>query len=220
MKKFKLLLLMAFFSTFIIQAQNHVIHGLVNTLDSIPLIGVEIKIKSTKQIVLTDSLGRFTAVCNNQDKLKLKANGFYTENVNISDKIKIVAINMKLKPGEKQRDYAIGYGYVSAQDKTTPGSNMDIKKSDYSRYNNVYEIITVMGAQVQNGEILLRGNKSFQGSSGALIVVDDVISDYDYLRSLRPIDIKRIDILQDPASSVYGSRGANGVVLIETLKGK
>jgi len=211
---------MAFFSTFIIQAQNHVIHGLVNTLDSIPLIGVEIKIKSTKQIVLTDSLGRFTAVCNNQDKLKLKANGFYTENVNISDKIKIVAINMKLKPGEKQRDYAIGYGYVSAQDKTTPGSNMDIKKSDYSRYNNVYEIITVMGAQVQNGEILLRGNKSFQGSSGALIVVDDVISDYDYLRSLRPIDIKRIDILQDPASSVYGSRGANGVVLIETLKGK
>lgn len=220
MKKFKLLLLMAFFSTFIIHAQNHVIHGLVNTLDSIPLIGVEIKIKSTKQIVLTDSLGRFTAVCNNQDKLKLKANGFYTENVNISDKIKIVAINMKLKPGEKQRDYAIGYGYVSAQDKTTPGSNMDIKKSDYSRYNNVYEILTVMGAQVQNGEILLRGNKSFQSSSGALIVVDDVISDYDYLRSLRPIDIKRIDILQDPASSVYGSRGANGVVLIETLKGK
>jgi len=196
------------------------IHGLVNTMDSIPLIGVEIKIQSTKQIVRTDSLGRFTAACNKPDKLKLKANGFYTENVKIPENVKIVAVNMKLKPGEKQRNYAIGYGYVSDRDKTTPGSYMNIKESDYSRYNNVYEILTVLGAQIQNGEIVLRGSKSFQGSSAALIVVDDVIADYDYLRSLRPIDIKRIDILQDPASSVYGSRGANGVVIIETLKGK
>jgi TonB-dependent SusC/RagA subfamily outer membrane receptor len=51
-------------------------------------------------------------------------------------------------------------------------------------------------------------------------VIDGVIADYDYLRSLRTIDIKSIDILQDPASAVYGSRGANGVVQIETKKGK
>ena len=90
-----------------------------------------------------------------EDKLKFIAKGFYTENVKIPEKAKIIAINMKLKPGEKQQNYAIGYGYVTDQDKTVPVSNMDIKKSDYSRYNNVYEILQVMGAQVQNGEIIL-----------------------------------------------------------------
>ena len=208
------------FSTFLIQAQDRVIYGVVNTLDSIPLIGVEIKIKSTKQTVLTDSLGNFTAACNKEDKLKFIAKGFYTETVKIPEKAKIIAINMKLKPGEKQKNYAIGYGYVTDQDKTVPVSNMDIKKSDYSRYNNVFEILRVMGAQVQDGEIILRGSKSFTASSSALIVIDGVISDYSDLNTLPPTDIERIDLLKDPASSVYGSRGANGVVLIETNKGK
>ena len=220
MKKISVLYLMILFSTFIIQAQDHVIHGVGHTLDSIPLFGVEIKIQSTKQTVQTDSLGNFTAICNKKDKLKLKANGFYNQNVKITENVKIVAINMKLKPGKKQSNYAIGYGYVSEQDKTGPMSNLDVKESDYSRYNTVYDIIRGMGAQVRNGEVILRGSRSFQGSSAALIVVDGAIADYEFLKSLRPIEIKRIDILKDASSSVYGSRGANGVVLIETLKGK
>ncbi len=220
MKKISILMLLLVFSMSNIQAQDHIIHGIVNTLDSIPLIGVEIKIQSTKQTVRTDSFGNFTAVCNKKDKLKFKANGFYTENVSVHEKIKFLAVNMRLKPGEKQLNYAIGYGYVDDKDRTTPGSSADINESRYSKFNTVYDIIVSTGAQIKNGEIILRGSKSFQGSSAALIVIDNVISDYDYLWSLRPNDIKRIDILQDPASAVYGSRGANGVVLIETLKGK
>jgi len=220
MKKILAILILAVLTTIIVDAQEHVIHGIVNTLDSIPLIGVEIKVQSTKQTVLSDSLGKFTVACNTEDKLKIKANGFYTEDVKITEKVKIVAINLKLKPGAKQQNYAIGYGYISDQDRTTPGSKMDIKQTDYSKYSNVYDILRVMGAQVVNGDIILRGNKSFQSSSAALIVVDGAIADYDYLRTMRTTDIKRIDILQDPASSVYGSRGANGVVQIETIKGK
>lgn len=220
MKRILALFITVFFSIIVVDAQERVIHGVVNTLDSIPLIGVEIKVQSTKQTVFSDSLGKFTVACNKEDKLKIKANGFYTENININEKVKIVAINMRLKPGVKQQNYAIGYGYVSAEDKATPGSKMEIKQSDYTKYSNVYDILRVMGAQVVNGDIILRGNKSFQSSSAALIVVDGVITDYDYLSAMRPVDIKRIDILQDPASSVYGSRGSNGVVQIETIKGK
>jgi TonB-dependent SusC/RagA subfamily outer membrane receptor len=220
MIKILVLMLMLGFNLTSSQAQDRIIHGIVTTLDSIPLIGVEIKIKSTKQSVKTDSLGRFTAVCNKQDKLKFEANGFYTENVNVHEKIKVLAVNLKLKPGEKQMNYAIGYGYVYEKDRTTPGSSTEINESQYSKFNNIYDIIISTGAQIKDGDIILRGPKSFQGSSAALIVVDNVIADYDYLSTLRPNDIKRIDILQDPASAVYGSRGANGVVLIETLKGK
>ena len=201
-------------------AQDRMIRGFVHALDSIPLIGVEITIQSTKQIVRTDSVGNFMAACNKKDKLKLKANGFYTQKVKIEENVKVVGINMKLKPGEEQRNYAIGYGYVSEKDNTGSVSTVGIKKSDYSKYNNVYEIVRNMGGQIRNGEVVLRGAKSFQGSSAALIVVDGSPVDYDYLGTLRPIDIKRVDIMRDASSSVYGSRGANGVVQIETIKGK
>jgi TonB-dependent SusC/RagA subfamily outer membrane receptor len=77
----------------------------------------------------------------------------------------------------------------------------------------------VAGAQVTNGEIILRGDNSFRSSSAALIVVDGVIVDYDFLNTLSPVQVKSIDAIKDGTSAIYGSRGANGVILIETKKG-
>lgn len=201
-------------------AQHHIVHGVIHTLDSIPLEGVEIQVKSSKNKIFSDSLGKFVALCNESDKLIIKAKGFYNQNVKISDKIKLVAINLKMKPGEKQREYAIGYGNISAEELSAAILSSSENEMNYNRFSNMLDLISSMGAQVQNGEIVLRGSRSFQGSSGALIVIDGVISDYSYLNSLKPIEIAKIDILRDGASSVYGSRGANGAVIIETKKGK
>jgi len=220
MKTVITVLVLVIFSITVIHAQDRVVYGVVHTLEKIPLTGVEIQIQSTKQKIYTDSLGNFAAGCNQKDKLKLRANGFYNQNIKIHENTKFVAVNLKVKPGKKQQDYAIGYGYVSEQDKTTSISNMHVTESDYAQYHSLYDIVRSMGAEVRNNEIIIRGTKSFQGSSAALIVVDGVISDYDHFSSLRPVEIKRIDILRDAAASIYGSRGANGVVLIETLKGK
>jgi len=214
---FILFILLFCFSVF---AQDRVLHGIVNTFDSIPLIGADIKVKSTKQTVKTDSLGKFTAICNLSDKIKISAYGFYTQNIKVPDNIKIVAINMKLKPGEKQRKYAIGYGYVSEQDLTNAITNLKDSDSDFSRYSNMYDLIRGMGIEVNSRkEIIVRGSKSFQGSSAALIVIDGVISDSGILDSLNPIDVSSVDIIRDGTSSIYGSRGANGVVIVNTKKG-
>jgi len=195
------------------------VHGVVNTLDSIPLIGVEIKVKSTKQVVLTDTLGNFTVICNKNEKLKLTANGFLTENVKVPEKVKVIAVNMKLKSGKKNRQYAIGYGHVSEEDLTSAISNLNNDDMRFSRYESVMDIIQSMGGQVSGGQVILRGSKSFQGSSAALIVVDGAIVDYSYLRTIRPIEVKSVNLIRDGSSSVYGSRGANGVVVIERLSG-
>jgi len=202
-------------------AQNHVIHGVVHTFESIPLMGAEIKVKSTKQSVQTDSMGNFVAFCNQEDKLKISARGFYVQNVKIEPNTKVVAVNLKLKPGEKQRQYAIGYGYVSGEDISTAISSMETDASSFGRYNNMYDLIRgqLSGVQVTNGEIIIRGTKTFQGSNAALIVVDGVIVETEYLNSLSPIEVKSIDAIRDGSSAIYGSRGANGVILIETLKG-
>ena len=218
MKTNILFLLAALLLTNITFGQDRTIQGIIHTLDSIPLIGVEIQVKSTKQVFLTDSVGNFTIICCNEDKLRVRANGFYDQKVRIKENTKLIAINMKLKPGKKQRKYAIGYGYVSEEDRTSAVSNMNSGDTEFSRFANMYDLIRSMGVQVNNGEIIIRGSKTFQGSSAALIIVDDVIMDSDILKSLRPYEIKSVDIIKDGTSSVYGSRGANGVLLIETIK--
>lgn len=220
MKKVVKLFAVLFVITNVSIAQNHIVHGVIHTLDSIPLEGVEVLVKSSKDVVLTDSLGNFTAFCNEKDKLRVRVNGFYNENVKVSEKTKLVAINMKMKPGEKQREYAIGYGNISEQDKTNAVSNLDNNDMNFSRFSNIIDVIESMGAEVRNGEVVIRGTRSFQGSSAALIVIDGAIVDYDYLATLKPIEVKSIDIIRDGSSSIYGSRGVNGVVIIKTLNGK
>lgn len=219
--KILLSIFFSFFLTTVVSAQNHIIQGVVTTFDSIPLIGAEIKIKSTKQSTFTDSLGNFVIWSNSKDKLKVKAKGFYTQNVKISENTKVVAVNLKIKPGEKMQEYAIGYGYVSEADRTNAVSNLNTTNATFSKYNNIYDLISgqFSGVQVVNGEIIIRGSKSFNASSAALIIIDGVISDSDALRTLSPIQVKSVDVIKDGSSAVYGSRGANGVVIIETRKG-
>jgi TonB-dependent SusC/RagA subfamily outer membrane receptor len=75
---------------------------------------------------------------------------------------------------------------------------------------------------VENGNIQVRGTTTFYGNQGdgALVVIDGAISTSQDLIAVSPLDIQSINVMKDGSSSVYGSRGANGVVLIETRKGK
>ena len=185
------------------------------------MIGAKIISKNSKQTVLTDSLGNFSLPTESGDKLKIRAEGFFNQNVKVDEKTKFVAVNMRLKPGDKQREFAIGYGYVTEEDLTAAVNQFTTSQSDFSRYNDMYELIRgrFPGVDIQNGEIVMRGSKTFQGSNAALIVLDGVISDSEILRTLSPIDVKSVNVIKDGSSAVYGSRGANGVLLIETKKG-
>ncbi len=72
---------------------------------------------------------------------------------------------------------------------------------------------------IQNNEIIIRGTKSINSSNAALIVIDGMTTDTNGLLMLSPNDVQSIDVLKDASSSIYGSRGANGVVIIETKNG-
>jgi TonB-dependent SusC/RagA subfamily outer membrane receptor len=207
----------SFFST----AQDRVIHGVVTTFDSIPLIDAEIQVRSTKQTVLTDTLGRFSIAVNPKERLKVSASGFFDQKVKLEEKTRYVAVNLKLKPGDKNREYAIGYGHVSDRDKLNALASLNSNDIDFSQYSNVYELIKgrFAGVQVVNGEIIIRGINSINSSSAALIIVDGVPVDGSALNSIPPVQIKSVNVIKDGSSAIYGSRGANGVVLIETKRG-
>lgn len=204
------------------QAQNRVVQGLVTTFDSIVVIGADIEVKSTKLVYKTDTLGHFAVEVSEDDKLKISAKGFVTNKIKLNENTKFVAANIKLKPGEKSREYAIGYGYVKDAEKLNAVSQMTSRDVDFSQYSNMYELIRgrFSGVQVHsNGDIVIRGVNSINLSSSALIVVDGIPTDKSVLNSISPVNVSSINIIKDGSSAIYGSRGANGVVVIETKKG-
>lgn len=202
-------------------AQDRSIHGKVTTFENIPLSGVEIQVKSTKQVVKTDTLGRFSVACNNKDKLSFFAHGFNKQNVKLKEITKFVAVNLHLKPGEEGKALAIGYGHILDENKLNAISSLRDDHDNFSKYPDMYELIRgqFSGVQVIGDEVIIRGNNTMGGSNAALIVVDGIEREASILGMLPPHTVKSIDILKDGGSAIYGSRGANGVVLIETKKG-
>ncbi|MBA7570158.1 TonB-dependent receptor P39 [subsurface metagenome] len=210
-----------FYSTFVLFGQEKVIRGKVTTFESIPLIGAGIKVKSTKEVVYSDTLGLFTVSCLPKDKLKVTARGFSNQNVKIKEKIKYVLVNLKLKPGPESREIAIGYGHVKDKDKLYAISSLNEKDMDFSRYTDIYDIIKgrFPGVRIIGDEIIIRGRQTFTGSDAALLVVDGVVVDESLFASIPTVDIASINVLKDAAASIYGVRGANGVVIVETKRG-
>lgn len=212
------ILISAFFTS---NAQERVINGMVTTFDSIPLVGADVKVQSTKLVVKTDTLGRFYVTVNDQDKLKVTAKGFYPQSIKIEKNIKMALVNMKLKPSPKSKEYAIGYGYVKDAEKLNALAQLNDNEVDFSQYSNMYDLIRgrFAGVTVQNnGDIIIRGVNSINLSSAALIVIDGVSCDKSMLDALSPVNVKSINVIKDGSSAIYGARGANGVVIIETKK--
>jgi TonB-dependent SusC/RagA subfamily outer membrane receptor len=232
MKKFKihkatLFLVLIFIGSFVF-GQDKTLVGKVTVFDSIPLIGVDILVKSTKQRVKTDSLGRFLVMCNPEDKIEISAKGFYPQKVKIEKGIRLILVNLKLKNGEdnleKAERYAnVGYGTVNSKRLTNAVSTLNNSDDDFSMYTDIYDLLRgkFSGVVVEGNNIIIRGIKTFQGVEGnsALLVVDGIIVSQHDFAIISPLDVQSIDVLKDGSSSIYGSRGANGVVIVETKKG-
>ena len=209
--------------------QDKILTGKVTAFDSIPLIGVKIKVKSSGQLIHTDSLGIFQLPCNPEDKITLKAAGFYTKTVRIEKGIRVVLINMTLKNGDsnlaKAEKYVdIGYEKVNSKKLVNAVSTLNTKELDFSIYTNIYDLLRgrFPGVNVTNDKITVRGTKTLMGveNNEALLVVDGIIVNSADFGTISPLDIESVNVLKDGSSSVYGSRGANGVVLVTTKKGK
>jgi len=208
-------------NTLFSNAQDHIIAGRVFTFDSIPLVHANVQVKSTKQVVLSDSLGNFSVKCMPDDVLKVSAKGFITAKVDIDEKIKVAIVNLKLKPGDKNREIAIGYGYVLDSEKLNAVASLNNDDFDFSSYSNIFEMVQgrFAGVQVVNGEFVIRGVNSINSDIYALVILDGTQVNSGVLGSISPTEVKSINVIKDGSAAIYGSRGSNGVVIIETKRG-
>lgn len=202
-------------------SQERTIKGRVTAFNSIPIIDAEVRVSSSRISTWTDSTGQFEISCQDNDKIKVKAKGFISRKVRLNDKTRLVLVDLDLSPGPRSKEHAVGYGHVKDADKLHAISSLHSDVDDFSGYSNMYDLIEgrLPGVQVVGKDIIIRGVNSLEYSSAALIVVDGTVQDNSVLDILFPAQVKSVSVLKDGATSIYGNRGASGVVLIETKRG-
>lgn len=213
------------FLTFSLQAQHRVVYGKVNVFGDMTLTNISVGAIKAGTETKTDSLGNFAIVCNENDILIFKGFTFITIKKRVKPSIDTVNVQMHFKEGPENIELAIGYGYILKDMATHAQSLLKNEQDNFCSYSNIFELINgkCPGVSVNNmnnfpgteQEIIIRGKSSINLSSCALYVVDGVI--VSQIADISPCDVKSINFLKDASASIYGSRGANGVVLIETI---
>ena len=128
-----------------------------------------------------------------------------------------VVVKPIAKAGREEEMINIGYGKVSRKNLTSEVGKIEGQQSRYHSYSNIFEMIKgeVPGVEVIGNSINIRNSFSFQLSTEPLFVLDGVI--VPGIEGISPMDVSSIVILKGSSASVYGARGANGVILITTL---
>jgi TonB-linked SusC/RagA family outer membrane protein len=211
-----------------VYAQQREIKGTVTDTQGDPLVGVTVSIKGTTKGTMTDIDGKYTLSVSNTDKtLSASYIGMKPNEKPITGNI--IDFVMEDLSSELDEVVVIGYGTVKRKDLTGSVSSVKGDAIQAVPVANVTEAITgkLAGVQITTTEgspdaemkIRVRGGGSITGDNSPLFIVDGF--PVQSISDIAPSDIESIDVLKDASSTaIYGSRGANGVILVTTKSGK
>ncbi|GAB3915685.1 SusC/RagA family TonB-linked outer membrane protein [Larkinella terrae] len=212
-------------------AQAQSVKGIVTSgADNSPLPFVTVVVKGTQTGVTTDAAGKFTINAPADKTLVFSYIGYITKEVTPGNQTELSVV---LEPDQKTLNevVVVGYGSQSRETVTTSISKLDNKVLENIPYANAASALqgTLPGVRVQTTtgqpgaapRVIIRGGTSINNPDGSspLYIIDGVIrSD---MNDINADDIETLQVLKDASStSIYGARGANGVVIITTKKGK
>lgn len=228
-KTLLLLVLFLYMSIQVVVAQSHSVSGTVLDDKGEGLPGASVQIKGTQSGTITDIDGKFQiSIPEGSDVIIVKGLGLNEQQIKITDFSK--PINVSLEKGSSNLGEVEIYGQSTDPRKNT-GSVTGVTAEDIAKkpITNVIKALDgVAGIQVQSGggqpgaspDLHVRGFGSLSASGSPLIVMDGSVYDGSLL-SINPTDVESMKLLKDAtASSLYGARGANGVILITTKRGR
>jgi TonB-linked SusC/RagA family outer membrane protein len=209
-------------------AQSAKVSGTVLDEAGMSIPGVNINEKGTDNYTMTDLDGNFTiTVAGAKSELVFTYMGFETITQAVGDKKQL---NVIMKPSVSQLEEVVVIGYGTAKKSDLTGAVSTISGSELSKLAmpNVAETLTgrLAGVQVRSSEgapdaeiqIRVRGGGSLTQDSSPLLIVDGF--PVNSINDIAPSDIENITVLKDASSTaIYGSRGANGVIIITTKSG-
>ena len=209
--------------------QNKTVSGIVLNSNGEPLAGVTVQVKGTTVSAVTSDNGNFNIdVPAGSSTLVFSHVGMENQEISIAGR---TSLNVQLKETENALEDVVVVGYGTQRRSNLTGSVATVsgQKLTERPSPNAANLLQgrVTGLQVtqpsaepgrDNPNFLIRGRSTYGGSSAPLILIDGVTGSFN---NLSPDDIENVTVLKDAAASaIYGSRSANGVILVTTKKGK
>ena len=204
-----------------------IIKGTVNDENGEPVIGATVKVKETQKGTITDFDGNYSIEAASNATLVFSYVGYVTQEVKVGGKS---TLNITMKEDNTTLNDVVVIGYGTMKKKLVTGATVQVKGDDIAKLNTTNALeamqsstpgvqITQSSSQPGKGyKVYIRGIGT-TGDSQPLYVIDGVAG--GNLDGINPNDIESIDVLKDAASAaIYGSRAANGVILVTTKQGK
>lgn len=219
--------LISVFSFNSMQAQTRKVAGSVTDEKGDPLIGVSVSVKSTGKLTITDFDGNFEIPVKKGDVLVADYLGYGKKEIKVKDQSKITIV---LSTSAESLDEVIVVGYGKQTKKEVTGSVARVRSEQINKIatadvgtalQGTVSGVNVVASSGEPGEaanVIIRGVSSLNGSNSPLYVVDGIPFEGD--PQLSTSEIESIDVLKDASAAIYGTRGAAGVILITTNKGK
>ncbi|MDR0810819.1 MAG: TonB-dependent receptor [Paludibacter sp.] len=208
-------------------AQSHSVSGVVKDNAGEAMIGVSVAEKGTGNGTITDFDGKYTLTAGRNAVLVFSYVGYIPQEIAVAGK---TVINVTLEEDNSQLEelVVVGYGTIKRRDLT--GSVSSVKSADIERVSssNAMQALQaqVPGLDIRQSDgqaggglsITMRGTRSIVANNNPLILVDGV--QYGSTIDINPSDIESIEVLKDASSTaIYGTKGANGVIIITTKRG-
>lgn len=209
------------------QAQKQITGTILSSEDNKPIIGANINVKGNTKGVVSDLDGKFSL--NNmspQDVLVISYIGFINNEITVGNK-SVINVILKTDSQSLKEIVVVGYGTTKKSDITGAISSVNSKDFNKQPLTDLSQALQGRAAGVQvnqssepggNFKIRIRGANSVTGSNEPLYVVDGQFVD---ISTVNVNDVQSMEVLKDASSTaIYGTRGANGVILITTKKGR
>ena len=203
------------------------IRGTVADANGEPVVGASVIVPGTTTGVITDQDGSFVIRVTAGTPLEISCIGYATQTLPAANGM---AVTLAEDTTFLDEVVVVGYGVQKKSDVTGAVARVGADELNIKPVNNAFEALQgkVAGVDITSserpgtiGSIYIRGQRSISAETGPLYVVDGVPLQSGGIDSINPRDIESIDILKDASScAIYGSRGANGVVLVTTKRGK
>ncbi|TRZ43549.1 SusC/RagA family TonB-linked outer membrane protein [Robertkochia solimangrovi] len=226
----KVILVITFFITQVMFAQINVT-GKISDASKVPLPGVTIMEAGTGNGTTSDFDGNYSLIVSSENAVLIFSYiGFESQEVTVGNQS---TINISLEENQELLDevVVVGYGQMKKSDLTGAVSSINAEQLERFPKTNAADALQgqISGLNIRANSsdaegsgttIQIRGQNSISASNSPLIILDG-IPYYGNLSEINPVDIQSMDVLKDASSTaIYGSRGANGVILITTKKGK
>ncbi len=212
------------------QVSGRKLDGVITNEQKEPLQGVVIEDKKSGTSVLTDASGKFSINVKDKGTLNISFTGYLSQTVAYTENSSNLSISLAIDTKGLEEVVVVGYATVKRKDVTGAVAGIGSKDIKSRPVTNAVQAMQgkVAGVDISSnerpgtvGSINIRGVRSLTASNSPLFVVDGIPLTTGGIDNLNPQDIESIDVLKDAsATAIFGSRGANGVIIVTTKQGK